>query len=348
MRPVSRTTAGAALAWLALGTVGLAQPPADAKKPPTVTEEHYRVYDADGADATLDKLLERMREADVVFVGEHHDDPVAHHLQALLLRRFHEQRACSAGKPRPLALSLEMFERDVQFVVDEYLAGLITEQHFRDSGRAWKNYEKDYRPLVEYAREHKLPVVAANAPRRYVNLVGRLGAGALKDVAEPQRRGLPPLPYAEASPAYAAKFKDVMSKMKRESAPKELVGPPTPDREVGPPTPVPPPKPPDLTKTLQAQSLWDATMAYSVAEFLMKSPRAQVLHVNGGFHSEKRLGVPEHLLRYRPGTSLMVVTILSHKAFPKFDPKEMEGLGDFVIVTDALLPRSFDSKPAAK
>src|SRR3954467_8455063 len=68
---------------------------------------------------------------------------------------------------------MEMFERDVQIVLDEYLSDLITEQHFLASSRPWGNYKTDYRPLVELAKEKHLDVIAANAPRRYVNMVSR-------------------------------------------------------------------------------------------------------------------------------------------------------------------------------
>jgi uncharacterized iron-regulated protein len=243
-----------------------------------------------------------------------------------------------------------MFERDVQPILDEYLAGLITEKAFRDASRPWNNYQKDYRPLVEYAREQKLAVIAANAPRRYVNRVARLGAASLLDIPNPKSRGLPPLPYAAASPAYAAKFNEVMKK----HGPKKDAKASSPTKET--PAPSGPPrmpradadKPTPTTHGLEAQSLWDATMAYSIAEFLLKEPRARVLHVNGSFHSEKRMGIPEHLLRYRPGTSLLVVTLTSHKDFPKFHVGDLADVGDFVIVTDPKLPRSFSSKPPPK
>ncbi|MBI1916664.1 MAG: ChaN family lipoprotein [Planctomycetes bacterium] len=319
------------------------------KKPELIGDKHFRVYDAKGKARTLDHMLQRMRNMDVVFLGESHDDAVAHYLQARLLRLMNEQRV-----NRPLALSLEMFERDVQPVLDEYLAGLITEQHFLASSRPWNNYKQDYGSLVEYAREKELPVIAANAPRRYVNRVGRLGAVSLKAIPDPQRRGLPPLPYGEASSAYAAKFNALMKEH----------GPKKPDPNKGKEPPKPPPAPagpprmppadqpvktePDSRRGLEAQSLWDATMAYSIAEYLMRSPGAQVIHLNGRFHTEKRLGIADHLLRYRPGTSFLVVTMLSAKSFSKFDAKEMTDLGDFVIVTDPSLPRSFKSEPPKK
>jgi uncharacterized iron-regulated protein len=92
---------------------------------------------------------------------------------------------------------------------------------------------------------------------------------------------------------------------------------------------------------LDAQNLRDATMAYAIAEHLKRTPGAFVLHVNGRFHSEERLGVPEHLLRYRPGTRVLVVTIVADRSFPDFDAATKARLGDFVILTDSRLPRSF-------
>ena len=337
----------AAVALFLVSNTTAEQPASKGKKPEPLSDRHFRVYDAKGNPTTFDTLLQRMQTADVVFLGESHDDPVAHHLQAKLLRAFHEQSRCQPRQQRPLALSLEMFERDVQPILDEYLCGLITEKSFRDSSRPWNNYEKDYRPLVEYARTQKLAVIAANAPRRYVNRVARLGAASLLDIPNPRRRGLPPLPYAAASPAYTAKFKDVMKSHgpKKKDRPVPKAPPPS-----GPPKmpPADDKKPAPSTRGLEAQCLWDATMAYSIAEFLLREPRARVLHVNGSFHSEKHMGIPEHLLRYRPGTALLVVTLTSHKDFPKFHVGDLADAGDFVIVTDPKLPRSFSSKPPPK
>jgi hypothetical protein len=81
-------------------------------------------------------------------------------------------------------------------------------------------------------------------------------------------------------------------------------------------------------------------MAYSIAEHLLRAPRAQVVHLNGSFHTEKRLGITEHLLRYRPGTSVLAISIVSNKSFPNFDVAEMADLGDIVIVTDPQVKRT--------
>ncbi|MEP6903839.1 MAG: ChaN family lipoprotein, partial [Actinomycetota bacterium] len=252
-------------------------------------EANYRVFDAKGNPASLDKILEAIGQNDVVFLGENHDDATAHALQLQIFKAVIEKN----GKQRKIVLSMEMFERDVQTVVNEYLTNLISESHFLLSSRPWNNYKQDYRPLLEIAKEQKLPVIAANAPRRYVNMVSRGGRESLNALSPEAKKWLAPLPYAQASEAYANKFKALMGK--------------SPESNMG------------INNIMDSQSLWDATMAYSVAEFLKENKNSLVVHLNGAFHTENRLGTAEQLLKYRPKTKILVVTIRYEEDFTKFD-----------------------------
>lgn len=274
-------------------------------------ETSYRIYNAKGDAATLQEIISAIEKSDVVFLGENHDDATAHYLQAEIFKRIFE----SYGNQRPVALSLEMFERDIQIVIDEYLKDLITEKKFLDDSRPWNNYKTDYRPLLEFAKQNKLPVIAANAPRRYVNMVSRNGRDALNQLSPDAKKWLAPLPYAVSSEAYAKKFNALMGNIKSEANPS--------------------------SKILDAQALWDATMAFSIAEFLKKEKNALVVHLNGAFHTENRLGTVEQVLRLQPKAKILVVTMRSDADFTKFDQAKHENLGDFVILTDAKVPRSF-------
>jgi uncharacterized iron-regulated protein len=219
-----------------------------------------------------------------------------------------------------------MFERDVQTVLDEYLAGLISERHFLLSSRPWPNYETDYRPLVEYAREHGLPVIAANAPARYVSRVSGRGADSLRALSEAAvKTWLPPLPFPPASEGYAAKFNRFMQGGDAPAAPQTPAhAPATAGAHGG-------------GHLLEAQTLRDASMAYAISEFLKRGRAPLVVQVNGTFHSEERLGVPEQLARYRPKARAVVVTIVPDRGFPAFDAARLGRLGDFVIITDPSL-----------
>ena len=274
------------------------------------SEDQFRAFDGKGVPATLADIVNAAGTADVIFFGELHDDAVGHAIQAEAFRRIVEKYLVN----RRVVLSLEMFERDVQTVVDEYLNSLITEQHFLSSSRPWGNYKSDYRPLVELAKEKRLQVVAANAPRRYVNMVSRGGRSKLDALSDEAKDWLPPLPYAEASAEYAKKFKALMG--------------PSAEAQMG------------IDNILSSQSLWDASMAYWISRALKEYDNALVIHLNGGFHTESRLGTVEHLQKYRKKTRIIVVTMRSEDNFRSFDPAKHTGIGDFVILTDSKIPKS--------
>lgn len=274
------------------------------------SEDQSRVFTGKGTPASVSDIVRAAGNADVVFFGEQHDDAVGHAIQAEAFRRIVE----AYSKERPIILSLEMFEHDVQIVLDEYLAGMITETQFLASSRPWGNYKTDYRPLVELGKQRKLQVIAANAPRRYVNMVSRGGRSSLAALSKRAKEWLAPLPYREPSAAYAQKFKALMG--------------PSAEAQMG------------IDNILASQSLWDATMGYWISEGLKRHKNALVVHLNGSFHTANRLGTVEHLLAYRRKTRAIVVTMRYEQDFRSFNAKDDLDLGDFVVLTDAAVPRS--------
>lgn len=274
------------------------------------SEDQFHAFDAKGNPVTMADMIKEAGNADAVFLGELHDDPVGHAIEAEVFRRVYAEYSAK----RKVKLSMEMFERDVQIIVNEYLNGLITEKQFLDSSRPWGNYKTDYRPLVEFAKEKRLEVVAANGPRRYINMVSRGGRDTLNGLTKEAKAWLPPLPYSTPSDAYAAKFKALMG--------------PMPEAKMG------------IDNILSSQSLWDASMSYSVFRALKSNKTSLVVHLNGGFHTESRLGTVEHLLKYRKKTRVIVITMRAENDFKTFDKSKHTDLGDFVVLTDAKLPRS--------
>jgi uncharacterized iron-regulated protein len=261
---------------------------------------------------------------------------------------------------KKVALSLEMFERDVQGVLDGYLEGIYMERHFLQASRPWPGYATDYRPMVEFAKKHGIPVLAANAPRRLVNLVSRRGAEALTSLPDSEKRWLPPLPYhIPQEGRYVEKlskvFSDAMA-ISQDQMPWGLgkkrdwaaLGNPSKEDYLemiaakvetshGPPQGMPPHgmMMRGKNKGNPAQSLWDAAMAHSIACFLDEHPEHAVVQVNGAFHSDEHLGTVEQLTgQYRPGTKVAVISILPDPNFPTYDRENLSRLGDVVIITD--------------
>lgn len=348
-RPMAALAAAlCTLPWLAPAGA-LAQHP-QVPPSPVVEGVDFRVYDARGRARSFAEVLAALDRADAVLVGETHDDVVAHGVEAQLLVRAAQRMGAvgeGTGARRPVVLSLEMFERDVQYIVDEYLAGFITEDQFKRSSRPWDRYDTDYRPMVEFARAHGLPVVAANAPRRYVNRVSRLGADALAPLSDEAKAFLPPLPFPGPSEAYTAKWNALMEEMtatmraQRDSAAaaaREAAGD---TAAAGAPAPVRPPDreagqaPADhgMGNALQAQALWDAAMGHAVATALDEHAGALVIHYAGSFHVEKGTGIPERVRDYRPRTRILTVVLKPAGDVHAWDDEAHRDLGDFVILT---------------
>ena len=92
-------------------------------------------------------------------------------------------------------------------------------------------------------------------------------------------------------------------------------------------------------RMLAAQNLWDSSMAWSIASHLKRNPKNRVIHVNGSFHTDFSLGIPEHLKNYLPRLKLLTVTMVPSLEYPNFK-KSMKGLGDYIIITDGTLEPS--------
>lgn len=285
----------------------------------------YRVFTGTGEPASLDSVVGAMEAVDVVFIGETHDDPTGHMLEAELLERAREAYG-------DIALSLEFFERDVQLVVDEYLDGLITESSFRAASRLWDRYETDYRGLIEFSKAHGVDVIAANAPRRYVNRVTMHGRDGLRDLSAAALEYLPPLPYGQPSPEYRDQWIGVRAEIMEQEGTR--CGIPVDDSVAVAPRGAHA----GMGNQLDAQTLWDAAMAWSITEYLdAGDPDADalVLHMVGGFHVARGTGTPEHLAAYRPDADYMVVMLRPVDDVDAFEPAPEGRWGDFVIQTDA-------------
>lgn len=275
--------------------------------PVSLAEGSYAVFTGDGRPSSLGALLSALDSADVLLVGEEHGDLVGHALEAAVFERALDRYDDGS---RWVVLSLEMFERDVQYVLDEYLSGLISETHFVESARAWEGYAERYRPLVELARTRSVPVVAANAPRRYVNRVTREGPESLRDLGALARYFLPPLPYPGPSARYRAQWDSIMAEQEHGGSMGE--------------------------NALWAQALWDASMGQAIVDALDAAPGRLVMHVAGSFHVERGTGIPERIESLRPGTRVLTAVFRHAGATDAWSEETHRGLGDFVVLTAAV------------
>ncbi|MDB5131581.1 MAG: hypothetical protein JWR02_1330 [Mucilaginibacter sp.] len=268
---------------------------------------HYKIYStAKQKQVGLDEIVGDLNAADVLFFGEEHNDSTSHYLEYVLFKNLADKY------PGRVGLSMEMFETDCQNVLDEYLNGFIREKNFITDSRAWHNY-KNYRPLIELAKEKHMPVIAANAPGRYTNMANRLGLKGLEQLNAVGKSYLPPLPIDTATGAYYQKFLQIMG---GHSA---LAG----------------------MQMYQAQNLWDATMGWSIARFYKTHKGYKILQLNGGFHSEEKLGAAAQLKKYAPDARILNIAVYSDEQFDHPDWGKFSKNGDYIVLTDPKLAKTF-------
>jgi uncharacterized iron-regulated protein len=261
----------------------------------------YKIYAVQQQKTiTLPELVEAVDKADVLFFGEEHNDSIAHVLQDTIYQLLLE-------KYKQVTLSLEMFEADGQYILDEYLGGYITESKMIKDARAWNNYKTAYKPLVETAKSQKQDVIAANAPNRYVNMVGRNGLDALDDLPDYSKRFLPPLPIYTSDSSYYQRFQKIMEGAGHSAS----------------------------SKMYAAQCVWDAAMAHNIYTYWRKHEDTRIFHLNGRFHTDFKQGTMNQLQRKKKKMNMLNISCIPVETaeFDAADWTTYLPFGDFIILT---------------
>ena len=292
-----------------LGTASFAQPES--------SYVPHRVYDAkDKRFTDFEAMVADLSRADVVFIGEQHDDPGTHRLEIAILEGIARRRS-------NVIVALEMFERDVQQHVNDYLAGKISEQDFLKNSRPWPRYATDYKPLIEFAKAKGWKVVAGNVPRRYASQVGKSGLSAAEKLPEAER-GFLAKQFSCPSDDYFKRFTEAMG------------GHPGDSKEA------PKMDPALIEKMYQAQCAKDETMAESIAVAAQATPNTLVIHYNGAFHSDYRLGTAARTKQRLPKANIKVVSAIPVENLDAITADKERKRGEYLLFT--LKPSKKDLK----
>ena len=248
-----------------------------------------------GLILSLEQALEALMGYNVIFFGEEHDSRAAHEGELTLLTEI-------AGQDAGLVLALEMFERDVQDSLNAYLHRTISEDEFLELARPWPNYQEDYRPLVELAKDRGIPVIAANVPRRASAEVA-MADEISSDVMGEDSIYLPSAIHLD-SEEYYERFASLMEKMPHSTPMKGL----------------------KVDALYKAQVLKDAVMAASLEPFL----NHRIFFCCGRFHSEYHLGIPYQLQKNHPG--IKVAVVVSAESVTGLPMRDRSRVGDFIWI----------------
>lgn len=267
----------------------------------------YTVFTGDGKKADYEDIVKVIAKNDFIFFGELHDNPIAHWLELELTKSLYTVKA------KNLILAAEMFESDNQILIDEYFAGIIKEASFEAEFRKWSNYSTDYKPLLNFAKENGLKLVASNVPRRYASLVASGGFEALEKVSAEGKKYIAPLPI-EYDPELAC-YKEML---KMGGGPMDHASPNLP----------------------KAQALKDATMAHFISRNWQNGET--VIHFNGSYHSDRYMGIIWYLKKFNPGARVATVCTVQQDTINKMKD-EYKKTADFVIVIPSSMTRTYKS-----
>lgn len=246
--------------------------------------------------STLKKLPDAIEGAEgnkIVYVGEYHDQYAHHLVQLQVLKGLYQ-------KGPKIAVGMEMFQRQFQKVLDDYIAGATDEREFLKKSEYFKRWGYDYslyKPVLDFARTQKIPIIALNQRTEIINKVSKSGMESLTD----EEKKEVPRQMDFSDEEYRDRLKDTFNRHKGSGEK-------------------------NFDFFYQAQILWDETMALSVDEFLKKEPDFRMVVFAGSGHLAYGSGIPKRAFR--------------RNAFPYFivlnDSDAERDIADYLVLPQAL------------
>ena len=214
-----------------------------------------------GQPVSFDVMLADLLGVPIVYIGEKHTSAAHHAVQLRLIRALHR-------KIPQLTVALEMFDRSYQGVLDLWSAGRLDEEDFLRRSHWYANWRFDYtlyRDILEYAREHRLRLVALNLP---FNIPPKIRVGGLEHLST-YEKGLLPAQVDTGIAAHREYAQKVFGMHEFKSGAR-------------------------FEDFYLAQCVWEDVMAESIAGSLGDG-RMVVLAGNG--HIQYRYGIPERAFK---------------------------------------------------
>ncbi len=245
---------------------------------------------------TLSEVIESVSDKKIVYVGEYHDRFAHHNVQLEIIKGLYK-------KNKKVAIGMEMFQRPFQKSLDDYTAGRIDEREFLRRSEYFKRWGFDYnlyKPILDFAVQERIPVVALNISREIVDKVSR---GGIDSLSEAEKKEIPAqMDFSDNE--YRDRLREVFL---RHSSSGEK----------------------NFDFFYQSQILWDETMSMSVDEFLRKNSDYQMVVLAGGGHIQYGSGIPKRTFRrngYDYAIILNDVDIERDIANYIIFPKPMDGM----------------------
>jgi uncharacterized iron-regulated protein len=230
---------------------------------------------SDGQNVSFTQLILETGKADLLLVGESHDNMTHHDLQLSLIRTLWEKKV-------PLAIALEMFQSDSQQVLDQWTEGKLNEHTFMLAFvQNWSLDWNMYRDIFRFARDNGIPMIAMNVPAAIVRKVAHNGFDSL---TPQEKKNLPVAATCDLNNPHTIflrkAFQAVPSHVSNQKS---------------------------FTYFCEAQTLRNGAMAWTLDSYAKKHPGTKIVGLTGIWHAIKK-GIPEQL--ERNGSKLACTVII--------------------------------------
>jgi uncharacterized iron-regulated protein len=245
-----------------------------------------------GHGKTLADIIEYENQARLFFVGESHTRLDHHLVQLATLETLFQQNP-------NVVLGVEWFQQPFQSHLDDYINGNISEAqmlHLTEYYNRWRYDYRLYQPIMQFARKHKIPVIALNASAEVNRAVNEY---ELDELPENLKSQLPDS-YDWSDKAYEQRLRDTFNLHPEFSGKFE-----------------------DFYK---GQLTWDESMAYRAASFLKDNPEHRMLVLAGSGHIEYGSGIPNRVKRH---IDIPQVSILITDGRDKLDKE----VADYLVIS---------------
>ncbi|NJR73533.1 MAG: ChaN family lipoprotein [Scytonema sp. CRU_2_7] len=253
--------------------------------------------------SSFEEMIRDIKQVNVVYLGEIHDNPEDHKKQLKILHELYNRN------PK-IAIAMEMFQRPYQKVVNQYLAGKLTEKELIEKSeyeKLWVFPWEYYAPILKFAKEKRLSVMALNTPSEITRKVSREG---LESLTQYERKFIPLLSEIRTdNEEYRQKLQTIFQQHQAASHGNSA----------------------DVEKFFQAQVLWDETMADGIAKFVKAHPNYQVIVLAGQGHIIYGYGIPDRVARRLKDKKFMQRSVLLSPPEKTNQPKEKKAIADFIL-----------------
>lgn len=244
--------------------------------------------------STLTQTIQKIDAARVLLVGETHTRWDHHLVQLEILKLLYQ-------KSPKLAIGVEWFQQPYQKHLDAYVAGELSEQemlHLSGYFERWRYDYRLYRPIMQYAREYKIPIIALNASQELSHALSKSGFDDLTAELKDQL----PESYDWSDKEYEKRLRSVFDEH--------------------------PDYPGEFEDFLRGQLTWDESMAERAAQYLDKNPESRLLILAGSGHIMYGSGIPNRIKRRIDVEQVSI--LLSEDLLPV-----SENIADFLVFSEA-------------